>query len=356
MSNHKIVVLGGYGTFGSLISTQLTTNENLYIAGRNQKQGSEFSKSIGADFIHCNIEDKFSLGRAIQGAKIVINAISPFVPGNYSIPKYCIQQGCNYIDLADGRDYVSGFSSLSNLAKQYKVFACTGASTAPAVTSAMVIELLKSTDNISSIKIAMNAGNKNKPGISTFKSILMYTGSPIKVWKSGQWKTHMGWGLSEAFEFPAPVGKRLVQLCNVPDLDLFPSLFHTDTVIFKAGVELSLFNLGLSLLAYIKKFTPQINLIPLAKPLVTISRLFKFLGSYSGGISVIIDTKNGNRHSMSFVTSKNGPYIPASPAVILTRKIVNNDPLDFGAYPCVGFITFEEFRNHLTSFGIQLIS
>ena len=356
MKNNKIVVLGGYGTFGSLISSQLAASGNLFIVGRNHKQGQEFSKSIGANFVHCDIEDKDSLGHAIQEAKIVINTTGPFISGNYSIPKYCIEQGCNYIDLADGRDYVSGFNTLNNLAKKNKVFACTGASTAPAITYAMISNLLEKSDAIESIKIAMNAGNKNKPGISTFKSILMYTGTNIQVWENGHWKTRMGWGQSEIFEFPSPVGKRLVQLCDVPDLDLFPKVFKASTVIFKAGVELSFFNLGLSILAYMKKTFHQIDLVSLAKPLVKTSRFFKLLGSYSGGISVTVETKDGRKYTASFVTTQNGPYIPASPAVILTRKLLFEDHLlNFGAFPCIGFIDLKEFQRHLSPYGVKLV-
>ena len=128
------------------------------------------------------------------------------------------------------------------------------------------------------------------------------------------------------------------------------------TVIFKAGVELSFFNLGLSILAYMKKTFHQIDLVSLAKPLVKTSRFFKLLGSYSGGISVTVETKDGRKYTASFVTTQNGPYIPASPAVILTRKLLLEDHLlNFGAFPCIGFIDLEEFQRHLSPYGVKLV-
>ena len=355
-SNRKIVVLGGYGAFGSLISDQVAKFANVVIAGRNQATGEKFANSIGAGFSLCDAKNEASLRNAITGADIVINASGPFLPNDYSIPSTCIEENCHYIDIADDREYVTGFIKLDIQAKDRGTLACTGASTTPAVTSAMISELSSNFPEIDSIKIYLSAGNKNKPGVSTLESILSYTGMPIRVWNHGQWKEFMGWGLTEYFEFPAPVGRRILQLCDVPDLEIFPKLFGASQVMFKAGVELPILNIGLLFLAHLKKVIPQLNLPALAKPLIEISRLFKIFGSYSGGILVRVEDKRGKSKSISFVTSQNGPYLPTSPAVLLARKLLNEQIPACGAFPCVGFISLDEYRNYLESFGIKLIS
>lgn len=353
-SNQKIVILGGYGTFGSLISEQLVDSANMFIAGRDPEKGQKYADSIRANYVLCNAKDKKSLQKAVSGAFIVINASGPFFPKDYSVPQTCIEENCYYIDLADDREYVKEFYQLDELAEEREIFACTGASTTPAVTSALASELSSQFRDIHSIKIYLSAGNKNKPGISTFESILSYAGTPIRVWNQGQWESFIGWDSSEYFEFPPPVGKRFVQLCNVPDLELFPKMFEADEVIFKAGVELPMFNLGLSVLAQVKRFIPQINLPALAEPLVRISRLFKNFGSSSGGVLVMLEDESGNRKSFALVTSQNGPRIPTSPSVILARKILRDGPPAYGAFPCVGFIGLGEFRTYLEPFGITL--
>lgn len=353
-SNQKIVILGGYGTFGSLISEPLVNSANVIIAGRDRERGQKFADSIRANYVLSNAKDKGSLQKAVSGATIVINASGPFLPKDYSIPQTCIEENCHYIDLADDREYVREFCQLDELAKERRIFACTGASTTPAVTHALVSELSSQFSHVHSIKIYLSAGNKNKPGISTFESILSYVGMPVQVWTDGKWENFSGWGLSEIFDFPDPVGKRFVQLCNVPDLELFPKLFETDEVIFKTGVELPIFNLGLSVLAQVKKYIPQINLPALAEPLVRISRLFKNFGSFSGGVMAILEDESGNKKSLAFVTAYNGPRIPTSPPVILARKILRDGPPAYGAFPCVGFIGLHEFQSYLEPFGIQL--
>ena len=50
-----------------------------------------------------------------------------------------------------------------------------------------------------------------------------------------------------------------MQLCDVPDLELFPELFQADTVVFKAGVELTLLNYALAVLGQLRQFQPALE-------------------------------------------------------------------------------------------------
>jgi hypothetical protein len=350
----KVLILGGYGTFGSLIAGELARTTNVVIAGRNQFRGQKFADSIGAVFSLCNARDETALRNTVKGAQIVINASGPFLPNDYSIPNVCLEEGCHYIDLADGRDYVKDFPKLAELAQEKDVFACTGASTAPAVTYALLSELSLTFHDIHSIKIYLSAGNKNKPGVSTLVDPFLCRDGDPRLEEQPMGKSHgVGW---RRFSVSPPVGKRFVQLCNVPDLELFPQLFEADQVIFKAGVELPIFNIGLSILARLKKRFPQIHLPSLAEPLIRVSRLFKSFGSYSGSVLVNVEDKRGDHKSLAFVTSQNGPRIPTSPAILLTRSLLNKDIVARGAFPCVRLISLGEFRDYLEPFGIRLVS
>src|SRR5262249_39488089 len=268
---------------------------------------------------------------------LVINASGPFQAKDYSIPETCIEQGCHYIDLGDGREYVAGISQLDEKAKAHGVFICVGASTTPAITSAAVVELRQRMPKIRSIKVSLNAGNRNPAGVSTIASILAYVGRPVRVWQNRQWREIPGWGLGEFVDFPEPVGRRRVQLCDVPDLELFPGLFDADSVVFKAGVELTLFNYAIASLGQMRKVRPSLDLPALAGPLVWMSTLFKRWGTLCGSFGVWVTGDDGAERSLAFVAPRNGPRVPSAPAVLLARKLLAGGIRERGAFPCVGF-------------------
>jgi hypothetical protein len=295
------------------------------------------------------------LRKLVSGALLVVNAAGPFQATDYSIPQTCIEQGCHYIDLGDGREYVAGVAQLHQRAIDQGVFVCVGASTTPAITSAVVARLAPSFSHIRSIKIALTAGNKNQAGVSTIASILAYVGSPVQVWQDGQWRRKTGWGLGEFIDFPKPVGRRRVQLCDVPDLQLFPHLFHADRVVFKAGVELTVLNYALGVLAQLRRLRPSLNLPALAGPLVSLSNLFKSLGTYRGCFAVWVRGDNGQEKALALVAPQNGLRVPTAPAVLLARKVLAGGVSSTGAYPCIGFLSLAEFAEYLQPFSIFLV-
>lgn len=356
MAEKRIVIIGGYGTFGRLIAEELVSSgAQVFVAGRNAARGPSMAASIRAGFVHCDAGSDDSLRAAVAGAWLVINASGPFQAKDYAIPRVCIENGCHYIDLGDGRDYVIGIAELHERARAADVFVCAGASTTPAVTSAAAAELLPLVDHPRSIDIALTAGNKNQAGVSTIASILAYVGTPVRVWQNGAWREVSGWGLGEFIEFPPPVGRRRVQLCDVPDLELFPGLFGVDCVTFKAGVEITAFNYAIAATGLLRRLRLFSNLPALAGPLVRLSGMLKFLGTFHGSVAVCVRGESGQERTLAFVAPNNGPRVPSSPAVLLARKLLAGGIPARGAFPCLGFLGLAEFTEYLAPFGIFVV-
>lgn len=107
----KIVILGGYGVFGSYISSELAkwTNHDLVIAGRNLEKGRAFAQGLGVQFSVCNINNQKSLYKTIDNAFIVINPTGPFTSVSYVVAQASLKVGAHYIDISDGRNMLSTF-------------------------------------------------------------------------------------------------------------------------------------------------------------------------------------------------------------------------------------------------------
>ena len=114
-------------TLGRLIAEQLARpGVQPVVAGRDASKGPAYARSLNAEFALCDATNAASLRETIAGAHLVVNASGPFQAKDYSIPQTCIEQGCHYIDLGDGREYVAGISQLDDSAKARGVFVCVG--------------------------------------------------------------------------------------------------------------------------------------------------------------------------------------------------------------------------------------
>jgi len=356
----RILVLGGYGIFGRRISRAIAAMPSVecVIGGRRPRKGRGYNgDNITA--LTVNAHDPASLRLALDGGFAVVNAVGPFQAHDYTVAETCAGMGVHYVDLAETRAHVDGITRLNRRAQQKHCLIVSGASSVPAVSAALVDMLAPEFDRISDIHVCLSSGNKNPCGEATLRTILSYAGSSFRIKENGRWRNAYGWSESEKVVFPAPVGKRRVYLCDVPDLDIFPTRYGAQTVIFRAGLGLKLFNRGLFLLARARRLGWIKNLTGWAPGLIVASHLFRGFGSAAGGMQVLVrGRKNGEeiQHTASLVArDNNGLMISCSPALALIRKWVERGVADSGAVPCVGLLAWDEIKAEMVSHDIVLV-
>jgi hypothetical protein len=357
-----VTILGGTGVFGSRIARNLARffRTPLRIVARNEQAGLQVAQDTGSEFRRADVENPASLSRAIEGSSIVIHAAGPFQTRDYSVARACIECGAHYLDLADARDFVTGIRALDALARKRGVFVCSGASSVPAVTHAMICAMQPEFASIDTIDIALSPGNQNPRGASTIGAILSYLGRPIRVWEGGRWTSQAGWGRAHRRLFPSPVGSRRVHTCDVPDLELFPAVFGAKSVHFFAGVEVDLINYTLSGIAAIRGALPFRRLERRAALFLKGSLLLYRMGSKNGSLAAWV---SGQSHAggpierrIATVTENDGPATPCSPATVLAARILLHGPPHDGAVPCMGYVSLAELAEHLSQFGVRVVS
>jgi len=149
----RVLVLGGYGTFGERICRTLSADSTIrvIVAGRDGARASRLAVRLqegypgcGAEYLACDAgHSRLGWLLAMQRIDAVINTAGPFQGQDYRVARACISAGSHYIDLADARDYVCGFTALDSMAREHGVLAITGASSVPAL-SAAVVDVLSS--------------------------------------------------------------------------------------------------------------------------------------------------------------------------------------------------------------------
>ncbi len=92
--------------------------------------------------------------------------------------------------------------------------------------------------------------------------------------------------------------------------------------------------------------------------LLKTSYMFDWLGSANSAFHIVLSGKGkeGEDKTITFdltARSGDGPYIPSIPSILMAKKLTNNDVRERGAYPCMGFITKDEYLGALGSMDIS---
>jgi len=360
----KILILGGYGNFGKRIATALAkAGINIIISGRDAKKAEKLKEDLEKIYQNSAIEIAvFDVKKELESQLeklnpiAVINTAGPFQNSDYSTAKLCIQHKIHYIDLADGRDFVCGISALDEKAKQAETLVISGASTVPALSSAVLEKYKNEFLEIDSLIFGISPGQKSERGIATTKAILSYLGKPLKPFAIGS-KINFGWQNLYRINYPT-LGKRWMANCDIPDLDLFPAHYKIKSIRFSAGMESGLLHLGIWFCSWLVRLGFVKNLEKHAEFLLKISNYFNWLGSDNGGMHMLIKGRDKNQKEkivrwFIIATNGDGPQIPTIPAIILAKKIIAGEIKTVGAKPCMGLVSLDEYMNELGEFNVQ---
>lgn len=355
----SVLVLGGYGNFGKRISELLVRqNISVIICGRNRQKAEQLQKKLASPNADISIFDMHTeLAAKLEELKpkVVINTCGPFQNQDYGAARTCIDQGIPYIDLADGRDYVNGIGELDDAAKKNGVIVISGASTVPALTSAVVEHFLGEFKQIDTLDFGIAPGQRAERGLATTQAILSYVGKQLKPCAGHP--IRYGWQDLHSVTYPK-VGKRWMATCEVPDLDLLPKRYGIGAIRFSAGMDVPLVHFGIWAMSWIVRIGLPLDLTKLAVPLLKISNLFDVFGSADGGMHVEmsgigVDGKPLTKRWFILAYNSHGPYIPSVPAVVLAKRIIDGTLTDTGAYPCVGLMSLEDYLHELNHLEVE---
>ena len=227
----KVLVLGAYGFFGSRICAALAKNPRvqLILAGRDLSKATAAAYQLGLSANHAREVDAAKPDLALLlrklGVNIVIHTAGPFQGQSYGVARSAIKAGCHYLDLADGRAFVNGITRLDAEARAAGVSIISGASSLPALSSAVVDKYRGEFKRLDSIRIGITSGAVI-PGVATLRAILGYCGKPFRTLENGQWIDVHGWLDTQSHDFSKLIGVRRISRCDVPDLDLLPQRYR----------------------------------------------------------------------------------------------------------------------------------
>jgi len=366
-SKLRVLVLGAYGFFGSRISAALARNPRieLILAGRDLSKATSLAYQLGFKADRAKVLDaadpRFAAQLKKLGVHLLIHTAGPFQQQKYDVAQAAIQAGCHYLDLADGRAFVQGITRLDAAARAANVSVISGASSLPALSSAVVDEYRGDFSRLDSIRIGLSSGAL-VPGIATIRAVFGYCGQPFRVLEGGRQVQVHGWSDTEVHEFPKPVGTRRLSRCDVPDLDLLVARFPgVKSVSFRAGFISDTGHKTVELLARLVQRGTLRSAQPFARALFTLGRWLQPLLSDSGAMYVQMQGlgTDGEPHDLTWTIvsgDNHGPHIPCGPSIALANKLAAGAALPVGAMPCMGMLSVDDILETLKNLRIREIA
>ena len=301
----RVLLIGAAGQFGSRIASVLAGDPRiaLILVGRRRDTlealasalrrpdggaSSAAARSIEIAVVDVDAPDLAARLRALSPA-LVIHTAGPFQRRDYRVARACLAVGAHYLDLADARAFVGGIAALDADAKAAGCWVVSGASSVPALSSAVVAAFEPRFARMQRVVSAIAPGNRTDRGLATTRAILGYVGQPFRSLVDGQWRNVHGWQSLRRWDADA-LGTRWLARCDVPDLDLlparWPTLMHCE---FRAGLELRRMHHGLWLASWAVRAGLLRDLSVFAEPLLGLSRVWQDGGSDRGGMRVVIE-------------------------------------------------------------------
>ncbi len=354
----KTVVLGGYGNFGKRICLALAINPEieLLIAGRDLAKAQDLARHCSS--LHGNParalrldyqQSDFTQALRAAGAELVIHTAGPFQQQGYQVAQAVAAADAHYIDLADGRRFVCDFAAALNAPfRQAGKLAITGASTVPALSSAVIDELTRGWQRIDDISYCIGPAQTAPRGIATMAAVLCYAGQAIQVWQDGRWQTGYGWANPSRVEF-ARMRARRGALCDIPDLELFPQHYTgVRSVMFRAALEVGIGQTMFAFLAWLRRVGIIQHPENWAGFLNRSANAFDWLGSALGGMVLRVNGLDSDGKAVKkawHITADDdhGPEIPVMAAILLARQLSRQQISDSGAYTATSRLPLAAF-------------
>jgi hypothetical protein len=325
----KILILGGYGTFGGRLAHLLAEDErlSLFLAGRSIQKAKKFCQDLpsGAQKVPVFFDRNANVEAQIREIhpSIVVDAMGPFQAYGddpYRVVKACIANEVDYMDLADGSDFVKEIRQFDQEAKAKHIYILSGVSSFPVLSAAVVRKLSHDMTCVNTIKAGIAPSPYAGVGLNVIRAIASYAGKPLSLIRDG--KPATSYALTETMRYTIcppghlPLNNTLFSLVDVPDLKVLPELWpELDAIWLGAGPVPEILHRMLMGLSWLVRFRILPSLLPFASLFHFVINILRW-GEHRGGMFVSVEGTNqgGRRIERSWhllAESGDGPFIPS---------------------------------------------
>lgn len=362
-SELRILIVGGYGIFGGRLVELLETDVRLtlLVAGRSLASARKYCEGrlnaaakLVPTFFDRTSDDATQL--AALHATVVVDASGPFQAygrNGYRLIEKCIECGVNYLDLADGSDFVAGIVKFDAAARAAGVYVLSGVSSFPVLTAAVVRQLSVGMQTIESIRGGIAPSPYAGVGLNVIRAIASYSGQRTPLKRNG--RSAIGYPFTESKWFVIAVPGRIplkskrFSLVDVPDLRALAELWPraTDVWIGAGPVPVPL-HWALTGFAWLVRIHLLPNLSWMAGAMHFVTNHMRW-GEHRGGMFVEVSGQSANGEGVArewhlLAEGDDGPLIPCMAVEAVIRKALAGDSPPAGARTAISEVDLSDYE------------
>ena len=362
-STLRVLIIGGYGVFGGRLVELLEDDDRLtlLVAGRSLASARKYceGRPKAAAALVPTLFDRTSDDASQLAAlevRVVVDASGPFQAyggSRYRLIEQCVACKVNYLDLADGSDFVAGIAKFDTAARAAGVYVLSGVSSFPVLTAAVVRRLSSGIQTIQSIRGGIAPSPYAGVGLNVIRAIASYSGKKVPLKRRGRNTT--GCPFTESMRFVIAVPGRIplqskrFSLVDVPDLRALAELWPEATDVWMgAGPVPVPLHWALTSFAWLVRIRLLPNLSWMAGAMHFVTNHLRW-GEHRGGMFVEVAGRSVNaerivREWHLLAEGDDGPLIPSMAVQAVIRKMLAGEPPPAGARTAIGDVDLSDYE------------
>lgn len=176
----KIMVIGGSGSLGKLICTELThafpKGLHLSLTDYQKERGEKTASSFSATFCQLDVSDKEMINKALHNLDLVIVAVPQTTP---LIQEVCITRSIPCVDVTAFGDFADKVQAMGKEAKNQQTCSIVMAGFFPGVSGLMVKKAIEEMENITDVHVGLLQNTNARVGLRGTLDMLRIISTPL---------------------------------------------------------------------------------------------------------------------------------------------------------------------------------
>lgn len=227
----KILIVGGYGAVGKIISTTLGSlfPKKVIVAGRNYLKAKNLSTELNQNVVplELDISSIIENDKRLDDISLVIMCIDQ---ENITFITQCIERSINYIDITANYKFLSKIETLDELAKKNNSTVILSVGLAPGLTNLLAKRSSENVKNIQFANIYILLGLGEKHGDAAYRWTFNDFNDEFTVNENGKKIRVKSFEDSKQTLFPEKIGKRTAYRSNFSDQHVIPKTLNIKSV------------------------------------------------------------------------------------------------------------------------------